>query len=1017
MGLFDRISNLVGRQLDDLIDDIADDARGHVELGAALLERGDYDTAIRELKQAIAKRRDHARAHLLLGQAYARRGQAGDAELAHKTLKDALAAREGYAEAHIALGDVLRRGGELVAAAESYRLALPLIDDGTLRAEVERALGSVYLSLGQLDKAVRELRKAAAQNPEDPVAQGLLGQALVKSAQRRGEPLGGPTFEAARQCLGRAAKADKPDPEVLAALGALLLSADQLADAEKALVRALREEPELVPALLALGQLRLLQGDSASAYEQGLRAYAAATRPDKDKDKDGGRGPADPTVLAEVHALLGRSHRKSGAPERALAALEEALRLLPEDAPQRRALLDEALHLALFSERFADAARLAQSPLVAESADGLAAQARAPERPPAEAEALLQRALLASDTVEVRLGLAALEHQKGNTAGEAAQLRRAAALTTRADDQRARTRLQALYESERALLPKDLYGLLTRAHQHFAKNAELSAWLTEAGQLVETLDRPLLITVMGEFNSGKSTFVNALLGEEVAPMGITPTTATINVVKYGRERGGRVVYRDGESRLVPWAKVPALLKGLDPAEAMRIRVVEVLYPLDVLSRVNVVDTPGLNSIQPEHEATAREFIAQADAVIWLFTVDQAGKATELEALQKIREAGKQILGVLNKIDRLPAMTELPQWLRPRAAPESAAPSDAPATGGEATAAPAAPESAPAAPEAAPEATSDPLAAILEHLNDPQTGLRELLEVIVPFSGREALRGRKERDEARLERANLPALEQALEERFFARSQAIKNTAARTRLLALIDKARAHTESLLGESQREALEQALRLGQADALLFQRDAIPTERRRLIADADEGHQVAARETLDFVRPRRWPFGANEAEPADRDFLIALLEEKLQVLVSRSRARVIAALGLAGDEDADLLRLLDEQVYGRYQAFSRGYLRGGKVEDFFLRVLPKLELTEAAIGRALERDAPTAIDILEAELLSPLRAFGEQRYARLLSRLTRKLAQAELRRLDLDERVLFPLTALREALQAVEK
>jgi tetratricopeptide (TPR) repeat protein/GTPase SAR1 family protein len=1001
VGLFDRISNLVGRQLDDLIDDIADDARGHVELGAALLERGDYDTAIRELKQAIAKRRDHARAHLLLGQAYARRGQPGDAELAQKTLKDALAAREGYAEAHIALGDVLRRGGELQAAAESYRQALPLIDDGTLRADVERALGGVYLLLGQIDKAVRELRKAAAQNPEDAVAQGLLGQALVKSAQRRGEPQGGPTFEAARQCLGRAAKAEKPDPEVLAALGALLLSADQLVDAEKALVRALREEPELLPALLALGQLRLLQGDSASAYEQGLRAYAAATRAEK--------GPADPGVLAEVHALLGRSHRKSGAPERALASLEEALRLLPEDAPQRRPLLDEALHLALFSERFADAARLAQSPLVAESADGLAAQARAPERTPAEAEALLQRALLIGDTVEVRLGLAALEQRKENTAAAAAQLRRAAALTTRADDQRARTRLQALYESERALLPKDLYGLLTRAHQHFAKNAELSAWLTEAGQLVETLDRPLLITVMGEFNSGKSTFVNALLGEEVAPMGITPTTATINVVKYGRERGGRVVYRDGESRLVPWAKVPALLKGLNPAEAMRIRVVEVLYPLDVLSRVNVVDTPGLNSIQPEHEATAREFIAQADAVIWLFTVDQAGKATELEALQKIREAGKQILGVLNKIDRLPAMTELPQWLRPRSAPEA---DDA------APPAPAASEAAPpeAAPGAAPEATADPLAAILEHLNDPQTGLRELLEVIVPFSGREALRGRKERDEARLARANLPALEQALEERFFARSQAIKYAAARTRLLALIDKARAHTESLLGESQREALEQALRLSQADALLFQRDTIPTERRRLIADADEGHQVAARETLDFVRPRRWPFGANEAEPADRDFLIALLEEKLQVLVSRSRARVVAALGLQGDEDADLVRLLDEQVYGRYLAFSRGYLRGGKVEDFFLRVLPKLELTEAAIGRALERDAPTAIDILEAELLSPLRAFGEQRYARLLSRLTRKLAQAELRRLDLDERVLFPLTALREALQSIE-
>jgi hypothetical protein len=205
-----------------------------------------------------------------------------------------------------------------------------------------------------------------------------------------------------------------------------------------------------------------------------------------------------------------------------------------------------------------------------------------------------------------------------------------------------------------------------------------------------------------------------------------------------------------------------------------------------------------------------------------------------------------------------------------------------------------------------------------------------------------------------------------------------------------------------------------------------------------------VAARETLDFVRPRRWPFGENAASPADRDFLIALLEEKLRSLVARSRARVVAALGLSSDysltrealgagearralldegtregapldEDASLLRLLDEQVYGRYLAFSRGYLRGGKVDDFFVRVLPKLELTEAAIGRALERDAPTAVEPLEDELLTPLRTFGEQRYARLIARLQRRLAQEELRRLDLDERVVFPVTALSEALRAL--
>jgi hypothetical protein len=112
------------------------------------------------------------------------------------------------------------------------------------------------------------------------------------------------------------------------------------------------------------------------------------------------------------------------------------------------------------------------------------------------------------------------------------------------------------------------------------------------------------------------------------------------------------------------------------------------------------------------------------------------------------------------------------------------------------------------------------------------------------------------------------------------------------------------------------------------------------------------------------------------------------------------------------DVLRLLDEQVYGQYLAFARGYLRGGKVDDFFTRLLPRVELTEAAICRALERDAPTSIDILEAELLTPLRAFTARRFAGLLSDRRRALDDEDLRRFDLEERVIEPLDALLEAL-----
>ena len=74
---------------------------------------------------------------------------------------------------------------------------------------------------------------------------------------------------------------------------------------------------------------------------------------------------------------------------------------------------------------------------------------------------------------------------------------------------------------------------------------ELGHFVGETARAAANLDQPLLVTVMGEFSSGKSSFVNAFIGADVAPTGITPTTATINVVRYGRERGGRIITPDG----------------------------------------------------------------------------------------------------------------------------------------------------------------------------------------------------------------------------------------------------------------------------------------------------------------------------------------------------------------------------------------------------------------------------------------------------------------------------------------
>jgi len=181
----------------------------------------------------------------------------------------------------------------------------------------------------------------------------------------------------------------------------------------------------------------------------------------------------------------------------------------------------------------------------------------------------------------------------------------------------------------------------------------------------ERLARPLTIAIMGEFSAGKSTFVNALLGEPVAPMGVLPTTTTINVFRRGPSGGGRVHYRDGHIETLAADEVQKFLHGLDTTAAAKIRHVEIERTGARLGDAAVVDTPGLNALDAFHEQVARGFIDEADAVVWLFSATRSGAASEVGMLASLRAGGRRVLGVLNKVDTLePAeREELATYLR------------------------------------------------------------------------------------------------------------------------------------------------------------------------------------------------------------------------------------------------------------------------------------------------------------------------------------------------------------------
>jgi small GTP-binding protein len=162
------------------------------------------------------------------------------------------------------------------------------------------------------------------------------------------------------------------------------------------------------------------------------------------------------------------------------------------------------------------------------------------------------------------------------------------------------------------------------------------------------------LVILGEFNHGKSTFVNALLRQDVLPTGITPTTASINHVVHADNPTARVVLTSGESRYLE----PSQLKEwvtVAGGHASEVAFVELGYPSDLLlNNVVVVDTPGVNDLNEQRAEVTYGYVPRADAVVFLLDAGQALKDSEREFLRsRVLEAARdRLVFVLGKIDLL-----------------------------------------------------------------------------------------------------------------------------------------------------------------------------------------------------------------------------------------------------------------------------------------------------------------------------------------------------------------------------
>ena len=173
------------------------------------------------------------------------------------------------------------------------------------------------------------------------------------------------------------------------------------------------------------------------------------------------------------------------------------------------------------------------------------------------------------------------------------------------------------------------------------------------------------LVVVGEFNHGKTTFVNALLGATILPVGVTPTTAVIHHLEYSAEPRAEVVFTSGRRSPLPFAEVKDFAVGHEkaPLDAghhvagsasdNEVKHLEVGYPADLLrERVVLVDTPGVNDLSLQRADITYSYIPKSDAVLFLLDAGQPLKESERVFLQEklLKQSRDKIIFVVTKRD-------------------------------------------------------------------------------------------------------------------------------------------------------------------------------------------------------------------------------------------------------------------------------------------------------------------------------------------------------------------------------
>lgn len=238
--------------------------------------------------------------------------------------------------------------------------------------------------------------------------------------------------------------------------------------------------------------------------------------------------------------------------------------------------------------------------------------------------------------------------------------------------------LRDRFSTQPATLPTPAYAITAPDTEPLSIDELINAALRECGKLPDTYNNctgqikelhsrlaygRLHLAVVGEFNRGKSTFINALIGSRLLPTSILPITAVPTRLIHDPKLSCTVRFFNGKPDLVVQSSQELITETLlryvaeenNPKNRLCVESVEVKLPSPLLENGTVlIDTPGFGSTYIHNTKTALDSLADCDAVLFILSSDPPMTQTEVEFLKQVTRQVPRIFFILNKVDLLTA---------------------------------------------------------------------------------------------------------------------------------------------------------------------------------------------------------------------------------------------------------------------------------------------------------------------------------------------------------------------------